>query len=72
MDDTFYLTNVVPQDYKNNAGFWNRFEIYCRELTKMFPDVRVLSGPLVLPDFKEDGKLYVTYPVRVDLKYWFP
>ncbi|XP_041367686.1 nuclease EXOG, mitochondrial-like isoform X2 [Gigantopelta aegis] len=63
MDETFFLTNIVPQDYKNNAGFWNRFEIYCRDLAKIFNDVRVFTGPLVLPDFKEDGRLYVTYPV---------
>ncbi|XP_073438349.1 nuclease EXOG, mitochondrial-like [Dendrobates tinctorius] len=24
MAETFYLSNIVPQNYKNNAGFWNR------------------------------------------------
>jgi len=32
MNDSFYLSNVVPQNYENNAGFWNRLEMYCREL----------------------------------------
>ena len=28
------LSNVVPQDVDNNGDFWNRLEIYCRDLTK--------------------------------------
>ena len=34
MDDTFLLSNIVPQDVDNNGDFWNRLEIYCRDLTK--------------------------------------
>lgn len=49
MDETFLLTNIVPQDIKNNGDFWNRLEIYCRELTQKYSDVRVISGPLWLP-----------------------
>lgn len=30
MDDTFLLSNIVPQDIQNNGDFWNRLEIYCR------------------------------------------
>lgn len=45
MNETFYLSNVVPQNYENNAGFWNRFEIYCRELVCTF---LTLSGSLIL------------------------
>lgn len=56
MDDTFLLSNIVPQDFDNNGDFWNRTEIYCRDLTKKFSDVRVISGPLWLPldDTKQD------------------
>ena len=49
MDDTFLLSNIVPQDYDHNGDFWNRLEGYCRDLTKEFDDVRVISGPLWLP-----------------------
>ena len=49
MDETFLLSNIVPQDFDNNGDFWNRTEIYCRDLTKKFSDVRVISGPLWLP-----------------------
>ena len=64
MDDTFLLSNILPQDRDNNAGFWNRFEIYCREqLTDQFEEVRVISGPLFLPNVLEGGNKYVKYQV---------
>lgn len=65
MNSTFYLTNVVPQNYENNAGYWNRFEIFCRDLTQSFSDVRVFTGPLFLPNVVEGQKKYVKYEVRV-------
>ncbi|CAH2281978.1 nuclease EXOG, mitochondrial [Pelobates cultripes] len=63
MAQTFYLSNIVPQNYENNAGFWNRLEMYCRDLTNRFDDVWIVSGPLVLPQMNEDGKKRVTYQV---------
>ncbi|XP_075602862.1 nuclease EXOG, mitochondrial [Balearica regulorum gibbericeps] len=63
MAETFYLSNIVPQNYENNAGFWNRMEMYCRELTERFEDVWVVSGPLTLPQINDDGKKSVTYQV---------
>lgn len=66
MDDTFYLSNIVPQDIDNNAGFWNRFEMYCRDLAKRFDRVQVVSGPMVLPSTLNDrGQRVVTYPVTI-------
>ncbi|KAH0627615.1 hypothetical protein JD844_003572 [Phrynosoma platyrhinos] len=63
MAETFYLSNIVPQNYENNAGFWNRIEMYCRELTERFEDVWIVSGPLTLPQVEDDGKKRVTYQV---------
>ncbi|XP_029935356.1 nuclease EXOG, mitochondrial isoform X2 [Myripristis murdjan] len=63
MAETFYLSNIVPQNYENNAGFWNRLEMYCRELTQRFQDVWVVSGPLALPAEKDDGTRTVSYQV---------
>ncbi|XP_017334477.1 nuclease EXOG, mitochondrial [Ictalurus punctatus] len=61
MVETFYLSNIIPQNYENNAGFWNRLEMYCRELTERFRDVWVISGPLTLPYVGEDKKKTVSY-----------
>ncbi|CAK6435752.1 unnamed protein product [Pipistrellus nathusii] len=63
MAETFYLSNIVPQDYDNNAGYWNRIEMYCRELTERFEDVWIVSGPLTLPQTGSDGKKIVSYQV---------
>ncbi|XP_038652392.1 nuclease EXOG, mitochondrial-like [Scyliorhinus canicula] len=63
MAETFYLSNIVPQNYENNAGFWNRLEMYCRELTHRYENVWVISGPLTLPRSGTDGKKTVSYQV---------
>lgn len=123
MDDSFYLTNIVPQDIYNNAGYihtvsmryrryvhsyththtqhprtqhphnthnthihmhahthythihtctnttnicsyWNRLEMFCRDLTADYDEVRVISGPLFLPEEdKDSGKSFVKYEV---------
>ncbi|KAK7816744.1 hypothetical protein U0070_009269 [Myodes glareolus] len=60
MAETFYLSNIVPQDFDNNSGYWNRIEMYCRELTERFEDVWIVSGPLTLPH-TSDGKKTVSY-----------
>lgn len=64
MDDSFYLSNIVPQDFENNGGFWNRLEIFCKNLVERYDDVYVYSGPLYLPYTDEDTKKkYVKYEV---------
>jgi len=49
MNQTFFYTNVVPQDLDNNGNYWNRLEIWCRNLVKQYQDVWITSGPLWLP-----------------------
>ncbi|XP_051971009.1 nuclease EXOG, mitochondrial-like [Xyrauchen texanus] len=61
MAETFYLSNIVPQNYENNAGFWNRLEMYCRDLTQRFGDLWIVSGPLLLPQVGDDGKKTISY-----------
>lgn len=63
MNDTFFLTNIVPQDLHNNANYWNRLEMYCRRLSKKFDEVLVISGPLYLPQVDEEGRKTITYTV---------
>lgn len=63
MDDTFYLSNMVPQNSDLNKNAWNNLERYCRSLTKSNKNVYVCTGPLYLPRKESDGKLYVKYQV---------
>ena len=62
MNETFFLSNILPQNYENNANFWYKMEVFCRSLTKQFSDVYVISGPLWLPR-QQDGKKIVRYEV---------
>ncbi|KAM9744625.1 endonuclease G, mitochondrial [Menidia menidia] len=63
MEDTFYLSNVAPQDPRLNRESWNKLEQMCRSLTKRYLNVYVCTGPLYLPRPEADGKLYVRYQV---------
>ena len=64
MSETFYLSNIIPQNPENNAGFWYRMEDFCRELVRKYSDVYVISGPLFLPTPTTDPNIkLVTYQV---------
>ncbi|XP_054249399.1 endonuclease G, mitochondrial [Indicator indicator] len=63
MRDTFYLSNIVPQNPHLNQNAWNNLEKYSRSLTKHNKNVYVCTGPLYLPRTEADGKMYVKYQV---------
>ncbi|KAF8475977.1 mitochondrial nuclease [Kalaharituber pfeilii] len=64
MDETFYLTNMCPQVGDGfNRDYWSHFEDFCRRLTKKYPSVRIITGPLYLPRQYPDGKWRVSYEV---------
>ena len=50
MAETFYLSNIVPQNYENNAGFWNRcvscFRTSLRSGTSRYPTLEHCRVPL--------------------------
>ncbi|KAI9791119.1 MAG: nuclease [Peltula sp. TS41687] len=65
MNGTFYLTNMCPQVGEGfNRDYWAHLEDFCRRLTRSYPSVRIITGPLYLP--KRDphgGKWTVSYEV---------
>ncbi|KAL5048131.1 hypothetical protein BDW71DRAFT_177964 [Aspergillus fruticulosus] len=64
MDGTFALTNMCPQVGEGfNRDYWAHFEEFCRDLTKRYPSVRIVTGPLYLPHRDADGKWRVNYEV---------
>ncbi|KAL7626603.1 nuclease [Parahypoxylon ruwenzoriense] len=65
MDETFFLTNMCPQVGEGfNRDYWAHFEDFCRGLTKRYPSVRIVTGPLYLPKRDPaDNKWYVRYEV---------
>ncbi|RHZ72092.1 nuclease [Aspergillus turcosus] len=64
MDGTFALSNMCPQVGEGfNRDYWAHFEEFCRDLTKKYPSVRIVTGPLYLPHRDPDGKWRVSYEV---------
>lgn len=63
MKDTFYLSNISPQHPQLNRKYWVKLEKYARDLTKIYPIVYVITGPLFMSKKAEDGKRYVKYQV---------
>lgn len=64
MDATFSLSNMCPQVGEGfNRDYWAHFEDFCRRLTKRYPSVRIVTGPLYLPKREADGKWRVSYEV---------
>jgi endonuclease G, mitochondrial len=62
MDDTFALSNIVPQVGDGfNRDYWAHFEDFCRRLTVQYPSIRVITGPLYLPKKDVDGKWRVSF-----------
>lgn len=63
MEDTFLLSNIVPQHPFMNQQAWNNLEKYVRSLAFHYDNVYVCTGPLYLPQLEPDGKSYVRYEV---------
>jgi DNA/RNA endonuclease G (NUC1) len=49
MDETFSLSQIVPQHPELNRKYWARMEAMVRKLGREHDDVFVISGPLFLP-----------------------
>lgn len=61
MSDTFYLSNMCPQNAQFNRGYWASLERYVRDLTKESKCVDVYTGPLFLPYEDYKGRRFVKY-----------
>jgi len=59
---TFVYSNIVPQAEKNNAGPWNHFEHYYRDLASNGHDVFVLAGGVYSPNPQRIGQNQVAVP----------
>ncbi|MBR6489332.1 MAG: DNA/RNA non-specific endonuclease [Muribaculaceae bacterium] len=47
MNETFYLTNICPQDNALNAGMWNDIELKVREWARRDKALIVITGPIM-------------------------
>lgn len=47
MKESFYLTNVCPQNHELNSGSWLKLEKWCREMANKYGKVYIVTGPLI-------------------------
>ncbi|KAF7586303.1 hypothetical protein BBP40_009085 [Aspergillus hancockii] len=64
VDEIFTMSNMCPQiGVGFNRHCWAYLEEFCKNLTTKYPSVRVVTGPLYLPQKGDDGKWRVSYEV---------
>ena len=61
-NETFYTSNISPQDKDFNAGVWNRLERQIREWTKKYGTLVVFTGGVLEDGLDEIGEEDVAVP----------
>lgn len=46
MDESFYMSNICPQNGSLNSGAWNELESLCRDWAKDYGTVYICCGPI--------------------------
>ena len=62
MEESFYFSNVCPQNKNLNSGVWNDLEIQVRELARQRGKIYVVCGPIVSKQPKTIGTNKVVIP----------
>ena len=47
MKESFYMTNMCPQNHSNNAGDWKDLEELARDLAQKYKSLYICCGPIV-------------------------
>ena len=61
-NETFYTSNISPQDRDFNAGVWNRLEIQVRQWAKRYGELFVVTGGVLEDGLEEIGDEDVDVP----------
>lgn len=62
MSESFYLSNISPQDHAMNAGVWNDVEKFVRYTVNIENSIIVVTGPIFKGGEKKIGANGVTVP----------
>lgn len=62
MSESFYMSNMSPQNASFNRGVWRKLEGQIRELCNLYDTVYVVSGPIIEPGFSTIGINQVVVP----------
>ncbi len=60
-DETFFMSNIIPQSPDNNQGVWANLESYCRNLASSGNEVLITCGPEGFSDARTAslGQVYI-------------
>ena len=61
-NETFYTSNISPQDRAFNSGIWNRLEIQTRQWCKQYGSLYIVVGGVLEDGLKEIGDEGVDVP----------
>lgn len=61
-NETFYTSNISPQDREFNAGLWNRLEKQTRIWAKRYKTLYVITGGVLVSGLEEIGDEDVAVP----------
>jgi endonuclease G len=61
-NETFYTSNISPQDREFNAGVWNRLEQQVRNWCRTYGDLMVITGGVLEEGLEEIGEEDVDVP----------
>ena len=61
-DETFYTSNISPQDSDFNAGVWNRLEQQIRQWCKKYGDLYIITGGVLERGLDDIGDEDVAVP----------
>lgn len=62
MRESFYLSNICPQNRNMNSGVWHDLEIHIRDLAKHKGNIYVVCGPIISKNPKTIGNNKVAIP----------
>lgn len=62
MDESFYLSNICPQNKNLNKGDWKELEELAREWAKEYGNIYIACGPIVAVNHKTIGQNNVAVP----------
>ena len=62
MKESFYLSNVCPQNHNLNGGVWKDLEEQVRDLAAQKGSIYVVCGPIVNADYQTIGANNVVIP----------
>ena len=62
MEESFYLSNICPQDRRMNAGIWNDLEMKCRNWAAKHGAIHIITGPVITDNMNRIGRNRVAVP----------